>query len=61
MTSEVPEPLLTRKQVAAWLNVSVGWLEENKRIGPSYLKLNATTVRYEPSEVRAWLKQRKAP
>ncbi|GAA1412094.1 hypothetical protein AUR04nite_00010 [Glutamicibacter uratoxydans] len=51
--------LLTRKQVAEMLGVSVRWLEENRADGPPYYQLGDRTVRYDEADVLNWLRQRR--
>lgn len=51
--------MLTRKQVAARLGVSVRWLEDNAKTGPSYYQLSPKTIRYAEKDVENWLRQRR--
>lgn len=55
-----PEPLLSAKEVAAWLNTTTGGLAQLRfrGEGPPYVKLGRT-VRYQASDVRAWLDDNK--
>jgi predicted DNA-binding transcriptional regulator AlpA len=55
------DDLLNTKQVAAWLGVSTQWLEIGrcKGFGPPSKKIGPRLVRYQRSEVRAWLRQRR--
>lgn len=50
-----PEPLLTAKGAAAWLNTTTGGLAQLRfrSEGPQYVKLGRA-VRYQASDVRAW-------
>lgn len=52
--------MLTRKEVAARLNVTVQWLKDNATQGPPYYKLSPGAVRYDEDELANWLRQRKA-
>lgn len=45
--------MMTRREVATRLGVSVPWLEENATTGPSYYRLNATTIRYGRVDVES--------
>lgn len=49
--------LLTPAQTAAFLNVSrrtiEGW--RLRRTGPSFIRVNACCIRYDPAELRRWL------
>lgn len=50
--------MLTRKQVADRLGVSVRWLEDNASIGPSFYRLSTKTIRYAEKDVDSWMRQR---
>ncbi|WP_430517306.1 helix-turn-helix transcriptional regulator [Glutamicibacter creatinolyticus] len=52
--------MMTRRQVADLLGVSVRWLEENVKIGPPFYKYSPQVVRYNEEDVKAWLRQRKS-
>lgn len=51
--------MLTRKQAAERLGVSVRWLEDNKRIAPPFYKYAANMVRYDLKDLESWMRQRK--
>lgn len=51
--------LMTRKDVAERLGVSVRWLEENRTAGPPYFQLSERTVRYDKADLENWLRQRR--
>jgi hypothetical protein len=56
-----PGDLLTTKQMATWLGVSVQWLEigRTKGYGPPFVKLAPRKmVRYRRGDVQAWLAAR---
>jgi predicted DNA-binding transcriptional regulator AlpA len=55
-----PDDLLNTQQLAAWLGVSVLWLEigRNKNYGPRFMKLGPRMVRYRRDDVLCWLKSR---
>ena len=61
MTEETP--LLTARQVANWLNLSVAWLDQcrskngDKSLVPPHLRFGKR-VRYRRQDVRDWLKTR---
>nr|BDD48223.1 hypothetical protein 6 [bacterium] len=56
-----PDELLSTKQVAAWLGVSVQWLEigRHKGYGPNYIKLSPRRIRYRRLDVSVWLESRR--
>ena len=58
-TVESPDVLLTPKDAAAFLKLSLSWLAKARRRGdgPPYLKLGKS-VRYSESALLAWLKSR---
>ena len=55
-----PDDLLSTTQVAAWLVVSVQFLEigRHKGFGPKYIRLSARRIRYRRQDVVDWLDQR---
>jgi hypothetical protein len=55
------DELLTTAETAAWLQVSVQWLDigrSGKGYGPPYVKLGDHIVRYHRGRVREWLRKR---
>jgi predicted DNA-binding transcriptional regulator AlpA len=54
------DELLSTKQVADWLGVSVQWVEigRSKNYGPRFEKISARCVRYRRGDVLQWLKAR---
>jgi hypothetical protein len=54
------EELLTTEEEAAWLQVSVQWLEIGrcKGYGPPFERLGPKTIRYQRGKTRRWLGQR---
>lgn len=54
------EPLLSTEQAAAWLGVSPRFLTDRryKGGGPRFIRLSAKVVKYDPSDLRAWLNGR---
>ena len=61
-SSHQTEPLLTERQLARILNLEVRTLQAWRLrggVGPPFLKLGNRSVRYDPQEVRAWLRRRR--
>ena len=56
-----PGDLLTTEQVAAWLGMTKQWLEigRSRGYGPPFRKLGAKRVKYQRSDVNAWLDERR--
>ena len=54
------KPLLTDKQVADRLNVSVGTIRDWRYSGrgPQYIRISHRCVRYRPQDVEKWEKAR---
>lgn len=55
---KLPEVLLTPKEAAAFLKLSLSWLAKSRLrrgAGPPYVKLGRS-VRYSPTALVAWLK-----
>lgn len=54
------EDLLSTMQVAAWLGTSPQWVEQSrpKGIGPPFIRITPSMVRYKRGDVISWLKQR---
>jgi predicted DNA-binding transcriptional regulator AlpA len=55
-----PDDLLTTREVAKWLGVSVQWLEIGrcKGQGPPWVRIGKRVVRYPRAEVLRWLQGR---
>lgn len=55
------DDLLTTQQVAAWLGVSIQWVEIGRlrNYGPKYTRLTPRLIRYKRSDVLEWLNARK--
>jgi excisionase family DNA binding protein len=53
------EPLLTQRQAAAYLNVSIRTLQRWRRegIGPPSIRLPNKYLRYRQGDLDAWLEQ----
>jgi predicted DNA-binding transcriptional regulator AlpA len=49
--------LLTTEQVAAWLGVSMQWLEIGRHhgYGPPYVRISPRMIRYRRGDVLTWL------
>ena len=61
--SEINTPqFLNEKEVAALLKVSIGWLQEQRRVnaGPPFYKFNSN-VRYLYEELLDWIKKHSKP
>jgi Helix-turn-helix domain len=54
------DELLTTEEVAAWLGISIQWLEiaRGRGTGPAFQVLSKRSIRYQRGTVRAWLKRR---
>ena len=55
-----PDELLTTKEVARWLGVSVQWCEigRHRGYGPRFCALSTRKIRYRRIDVLAWLETR---
>jgi DNA-binding transcriptional MerR regulator len=53
------EPLLTQRQAAAYLNVSIRTMQRWRRqgIGPPSIRLPNGYLRYRPADLDEWLKR----
>lgn len=51
--------MMTRREVATRLGVSIRWLEDNAQTGPSYYQLSTKTIRYAEKDVENWMRQRR--
>jgi predicted DNA-binding transcriptional regulator AlpA len=62
MMSTFQDRLLTEKELAPWLGVSLPTLQRmrSKGGGPRFIKLSLRRVAYRPSDVEAWLAARTA-
>jgi predicted DNA-binding transcriptional regulator AlpA len=60
MTRENFDPLLTEKQLSAWLGVSLPNLQRmrSRGTGPRYIQLSARRLGYRKSDVEAWIAAR---
>ena len=56
------ERLLTRTELARWLNVSRAWLDSiaAHADAPPFLRIGGRAIGYDPAAVRAWLATRRA-
>jgi hypothetical protein len=54
------EALLTTTQVAAWLGVSIQWLEIGRvrGYGPRFVRLSPRCIKYRVGDVREYLRER---
>jgi predicted DNA-binding transcriptional regulator AlpA len=54
------DELLSSRQLADWLGVSVQWVEigRTRGYGPPFLRLGPRMVRYRRGPVRKWLRKR---
>ena len=55
-----PDDLLTTRDVAEWLGVSVQFLEigRHRGYGPKFVRIGPARIRYRRSDVLAWLEDR---
>ena len=55
-----PEELLTTKEVAAWLGVTVSYLEDGRThgYGPQFKRFSDKLIRYRAGDILDWLKSR---
>jgi predicted DNA-binding transcriptional regulator AlpA len=60
MTRESLDPLLTEKELSAWLGLSLPNLQRmrSKGTGPRYVQLSARRLAYRKCDVEAWLAAR---
>jgi predicted DNA-binding transcriptional regulator AlpA len=60
MTDPTLDPLLTEKQLSAWLGVSLPNLQRmrSRGTGPLYVQLSERRIGYRKSNVEAWLTAR---
>jgi predicted DNA-binding transcriptional regulator AlpA len=60
MTREFLHPLLTEKELSAWLGLSLPNLQRmrSKGTGPRYVQLSARRLAYRKSDVETWLAAR---
>ena len=61
MTDVTLDPLLTEKQLSAWLGVSLPSLQRMRSngSGPHYVQLGPRRLAYRKSDVEAWLTARR--
>jgi hypothetical protein len=54
------DDLLPTPDIAAWLEVSVQWLEIGrfKGYGPPFMRVSDRMIRYRRGDVRQWLRER---
>lgn len=59
-STTAPSPLLTTGQAGEFLQLTTRALEERRRrgTGPPYVRLGATTVRYQVSDLEQWIAER---
>ena len=60
MSSDILYPLLTEKELSAWLGLSLPNLQRMRSngTGPRYVQLSARRLAYRKSDVEAWLSAR---
>jgi predicted DNA-binding transcriptional regulator AlpA len=61
MTNVTLDPLLTEKQLSAWLGVSLPSLQRMRSngSGPHYVQLGPRRLAYRKADVEAWLTARR--
>lgn len=54
------DDLLSTRDLATWLGVSVQWLEigRHRGYGPQFIRVTGRIIRYKRSDVLAWLDER---
>lgn len=57
-----PDRLLNEQEAADFLGVSIRTMQNwrHRGGGPSYIKLNSRSVRYQLSDLKAWIEAQKA-
>jgi excisionase family DNA binding protein len=55
----MPEPLLTPKELANWLRMSMVWVYKQAEKGALPFHRVGDSIRFDPEEIRAYLKDRK--
>lgn len=53
----VPDELLTRKELAERMHVSVRTVDKLKKLGMPFVPWTGTMVRFRPNEAMAWAEQ----
>lgn len=53
---ELPEPWITKQQLAGHLSVTQRWIELQQHLGLPYLRMGGIN-RYRLSEVEAWIRE----
>ena len=54
------DDLITSKDLARWLRVSLSWVEKSRaeNYGPPFIRMTTHSIRYSRKAVLAWLAQR---
>ena len=55
----MPEPLLTPKEVAAWLKMSLVWVYKQAENGLLPFHRVGEAIRFDPEEIHAYLESRR--
>ena len=60
MTPGITDPLMTERELSAWVGVSPPNLQRMRSngTGPRYVQLSPRRIAYRESDVEAWLKSR---
>ena len=54
------DDLITSKELASWLRVSISWVEQSRKhgYGPPVIYISKNAIRYRRDHVLAWLAER---
>ena len=54
------DDLITSKELARWLRVSISWVEQSRKYsyGPPVIYISKNAIRYKRADVLAWLAER---
>jgi predicted DNA-binding transcriptional regulator AlpA len=60
MNEQTLDPLLTEKQLSAWLRISLPTLQRRRSdgTGPKFIQLSERRIGYRRSDVESWLSTR---
>jgi predicted DNA-binding transcriptional regulator AlpA len=60
MSEQILDPLLTEKQLSAWLGISLPTVQRRRLdgTGPKFIQLSERRIGYRRSDVESWLSAR---